>query len=274
MNASEQLQEAEALMAQGNMQEARKLYDELCRMEHLTAVERGAALFGLGACFFVHESYAPAASRLKESWELLAATSGMDDALTTRSMVLLSRTLIALGDLESGMDIGRAALRNLVRLHGQEAEQTATAAFFLSSGAYRCGRLAEAEELTLLAKRAWEKIHGEKSLQVTTCLDALAKLREICGELRQAAQLLRQSLRIKMALLGQEHEISAAALGQSGMLEARQGNWQEARQLLGRSLEIFSDLGLPENAPTTAAFREMLATCRNMLDRESDHEPE
>lgn len=261
-------------MSQGRMEEARTLYDELCRMEHLTAVERGAALFGLGACFFLHESYASAASRLKESWELLAAAAGMEDALTTRAMVLLSRALIALGDLESGMNIGRAAMRNLVSLYGQDAEQTATAAFFLSSGAYRSGRLAEAEDLILMARQAWEKIYGQESLQVTTCLDALARLREICGELGQAAQLLRQSLRIKSALLGEEHEITAASLGHVGMIEAKQGNWKEARELLSRSLEIFNDLGLPQDAPTTAAFREMLATCRNTLDRESDHESE
>ena len=89
----------------------------------------------------------------------------MEDPLTTRTMVLLSRTLIALGDLESGMEIGRGALKNLVKLYGQDADQAATAAFFLSSGAYQFGRLAEAEELTLQALQAWEKIYGNVSLQ-------------------------------------------------------------------------------------------------------------
>ena len=89
--------------------------------------------------------------QLRESWELLIASLGMEDPLTTRTMVLLSRTLIALGDLESGMEIGRGALKNLVKLYGQDADQAATAAFFLSSGAYQFGRLAEAEELTLKA---------------------------------------------------------------------------------------------------------------------------
>ena len=141
-------------MSQGNPEEAGKIYEELCRMEQLTAAERGVALFGLGTCFFLHESYAAASLQLRESWELLIASLGMEDPLTTRTMVLLSRTLIALGDLESGMEIGRGALKNLVKLYGQDADQAATAAFFLSSGAYQFGRLAEAEELTLQALQA------------------------------------------------------------------------------------------------------------------------
>ena len=101
-------------MSQGNPEEAGKIYEELCRMEQLTAAERGVALFGLGTCLFLHESYAAASLQLRESWELLIASLGMEDPLTTRTMVLLSRTLIALGDLESGMEIGRGALKNLV----------------------------------------------------------------------------------------------------------------------------------------------------------------
>ena len=102
-------------MSQGNPEEAGKIYEELCRMEQLTAAERGVALFGLGTCLFLHESYAAASLQLRESWELLIASLGMEDPLTTRTMVLLSRTLIALGDLESGMEIGRGALKNLVK---------------------------------------------------------------------------------------------------------------------------------------------------------------
>ena len=105
-------------MSQGNPEEAGKIYEELCRMEQLTAAERGVALFGLGTCLFLHESYAAASLQLRESWELLIASLGMEDPLTTRTMVLLSRTLIALGDLESGMEIGRGALKNLVKLYG------------------------------------------------------------------------------------------------------------------------------------------------------------
>lgn len=144
MNTTQLIQRAEALMSQGNPEEAGKIYEELCRMEQLTAAERGVALFGLGTCLFLHESYAAASLQLRESWELLIASLGMEDPLTTRTMVLLSRTLIALGDLESGMEIGRGALKNLVKLYGQDADQAATAAFFLSSGAYQFGRLAEA----------------------------------------------------------------------------------------------------------------------------------
>ena len=51
--------------------------------------------------------------QLRESWELLIASLGMEDPLTTRTMVLLSRTLIALGDLESGMEIGRVLSKTL-----------------------------------------------------------------------------------------------------------------------------------------------------------------
>ena len=47
-------------MSQGNPEEAGKIYEELCRMEQLTAAERGVALFGLGTCLFLHESYAAA----------------------------------------------------------------------------------------------------------------------------------------------------------------------------------------------------------------------
>ena len=111
MNTTQLIQRAEALMSQGNPEEAGKIYEELCRMEQLTAAERGVALFGLGTCLFLHESYAAASLQLRESWELLIASLGMEDPLTTRTMVLLSRTLIALGDLESGMEIGRGALK-------------------------------------------------------------------------------------------------------------------------------------------------------------------
>ena len=189
-------------MSQGNPEEAGKIYEELCRMEQLTAAERGVALFGLGTCLFLHESYAAASLQLRESWELLIASLGMEDPLTTRTMVLLSRTLIALGDLESGMEIGRGALKNLVKLYGQDADQAATAAFFLSSGAYQFGRLAEAEELTLQALQAWEKIYGHVSLQAAACLDALGKLRNVCGEKREGTDFHRRAADIKMQVLG------------------------------------------------------------------------
>ena len=51
MNTTQLIQRAEALMSQGNPEEAGKIYEELCRMEQLTAAERGVALFGLGTCF-------------------------------------------------------------------------------------------------------------------------------------------------------------------------------------------------------------------------------
>ena len=64
-------------MSQGNPEEAGKIYEELCRMEQLTAAERGVALFGLGTCLFLHESYAAASLQLRESWELLIASLGI-----------------------------------------------------------------------------------------------------------------------------------------------------------------------------------------------------
>lgn len=269
MNTAEYIQKAETLMSQGNAEEAEKLYAELCRMEQLTAAERGVALFGLGTCFFLRASYPSAASHLRESWELLLASLGMEDPMTTRAMVLLSRTLIELGDLVSGLEIGRGALKNLMGLYGREADQTATAAFFLSSGAYQAGHLAEAEDLITLALAAWEKIYGHESLQVATCLDALGKLRDVCGEQREGTDFHRQAMDIKMKLLG-EHETTAASLGHIGMAEAEQGNWGDAADLLTRSLEHFANLGADENAEGTAAFRDKLTVCRNMLAKESD----
>ena len=268
MNTAEYIQRAEALMSQGNAEEAEKLYAEICRMEQLTVAERGVALFGLGTCFFLRAAYPAAASRLRESWELLIAARGMADPLTTRAMVLLSRTLIELGDLVSGMEIGRGALKNLVGLYGREADQTATAAFFLSSGAYQSGHLAEAEELIQRALSAWEKIYGHDSLQVASCLDALGKLRDVCGEQREGTDFHRQAMAIKMKLLG-EHETTAASLGHIGMAEADQGHWQDAADMLTQSLEHFGNLGADENAEGTAAFREKLALCRTMLAKES-----
>lgn len=269
MNTAEYIHKAETLMSQGNAEEAEKLYAELCRMEQLTAAERGVALFGLGTCLFLRASYPSAASHLRESWELLLASLGMEDPLTTRAMVLLSRTLIELGDLVSGLEIGRGALKNLMGLYGREADQTATAAFFLSSGAYQAGYLAEAEDLITLALAAWENIYGHESLQVATCLDALGKLRDVCGEQREGTDFHRQAMDIKMKLLG-EHETTAASLGHIGMAEAEQGNWGDAADLLTRSLEHFANLGADENAEGTAAFRDKLTVCRNMLAKESD----
>lgn len=271
MNTTQLIQRAEALMSQGNPEEAGKIYEELCRMEQLTAAERGVALFGLGTCLFLHESYAAASLQLRESWELLIASLGMEDPLTTRTMVLLSRTLIALGDLESGMEIGRGALKNLVKLYGQDADQAATAAFFLSSGAYQFGRLAEAEELTLQALQAWEKIYGHVSLQAAACLDALGKLRNVCGEKREGTDFHRRAPDIKMQVLG-EHETTAASLGHIGMAEAELGNWKEAETLLASSLEQFDRLGVGKNAEGIAAFREKLNECRSMLAKEPTDE--
>ena len=260
-------------MSQGNPEEAGKIYDELCRMEQLTAAERGVSLFGLGTCLFLHESYAAASLQLRESWELLVAALGMEDPLTTRTMVLLSRTLIALGDLESVMEIGRGSLKNLEKLYGQDADQTATAAFFLSSGAYQIGRLAEAEELTLQALRAWEKMYGHASLQAAACLDALGKLRDVCGEKREGTDFHRRAADIKRQVLG-EHETTAASLGHIGMAEAELGNWKEAETLLASSLEQFGKLGVEKNAEGIAAFREKLTECRGMLAGEPNDEQE
>ncbi len=264
MNSTEQIQLAETLMHQGDVDRAEKMYSELCRMEHLTEVERGMALFGVGTCLFLREAYAAASSRLRESWELLFAARGMGDPLTTRTMVLLSRTLIALGDVETGMEIGRGALKNLVSLYGQDADQTATAAFFLSSGAYQLGRLAEAEDLTMQAMHAWEKVYGPVSLQVAGCLDAMGKLRSVCGEKREGTDFYRQATEIKVQLLG-EHEMAAASLGHTGLAEAELGNWKEAESLLARSLEQFRKIGVQEDAESIMAFREKLAECRAML---------
>lgn len=269
MNTTEQIQRAETLMSQGNAEEAGKLYDALCRMEHLTVAERGAALFGLGACFFIHADYAAASLRLQESWELLFSAFGMNDPRTARTMVLLSRALIALGKLESGLEIGHGALKSLMELYGPDDEQTATAAFFLSSGAYQFGRLAEAENLTLQALHAWEKLHGHDSLQVASCLDALGKLRDVCGEQREGADFHRQALEIKLKVLG-EHETTAASLGHLGMALADMEDWEEAEQLLTRSLESFRSLGADNDAKGTEPFREKLALCRSRL-KESDN---
>ncbi len=270
MNTTEHIQRAETLMSQGNAEEAEKLYGALCRMEHLTVTERGVALFGLGACFFVQEKYTAALSRLQESWELLISGMGMKAPLTTRTMVLLSRTQIALGRLEIGMEIGHGALENLMELYGPEDEQTATAAFFLSAGAYQFGRLAEAEKLTLQALHAWEKLHGRNSLQVASCLDALGKLRNVCGEKREGAEFQRQALDIKLNILG-EHEITAASLGHLGMTLADMEDWKGAEALLARSLDIFEKLGADNNAEGTENFRKTLARCRNHQDKESNN---
>ena len=118
-------------------------------------------------------------------------------------------------------------LKNLVKLYGQDADQAATAAFFLSSGAYQFGRLAEAEELTLQALQAWEKIYGHVSLQAAACLDALGKLRNVCGEKREGTDFHRRAADIKMQVLG-EHETTAASAwphrhGRSGTGELEGG---------------------------------------------------
>lgn len=257
-------------MTQGKVNEARPLYETLCRMEHLTAHERGTALFGLGSCFLIDENYDAASSRLRESWELLFPLLGPKNPETARTMVLLSRSLLAAGDLESGMEIGRGALENFIELYGAEDEQTATAAFFLSAGAYQAGRLAEAESLTFLALNAWKKIYGHDSLQAATCLDALGKLRDVCGEKREGTNFHRQALDIKLNVLG-DHEVTAASLGHVGIALAELGDWKEAKDLLARSLESFRRLGTSEDAPGTAAFREKFAVCQKMLRNEENN---
>lgn len=145
-------------MSQGNPEEAGKIYEELCRMEQLTAAERGVALFGLGTCLFLHESYAAASLQLRESWELLIASLGMEDPLTTRTMVLLSRTLITLGDLESGMEIGRGALKNLVNSTGDAVKRLRLAFSFQPSLSVRAAgrsRGADTAGFTGMGKDLW-----------------------------------------------------------------------------------------------------------------------
>ncbi|MFR0876038.1 MAG: tetratricopeptide repeat protein, partial [Bilophila wadsworthia] len=210
-----------------------------------------------------------ASLQLRESWELLIASLGMEDPLTTRTMVLLSRTLIALGDLESGMEIGRGALKNLVKLYGQDADQAATAAFFLSSGAYQFGRLGEAEELTLQALQAWEKIYGHVSLQAAACWTHWKH--GMSAAKTEGTDFHRRAADIKMQVLG-EHETTAASLGHIGMAEAELGNWKEAETLLASSLEQFDRLGVGKNAEGIAAFREKLNECRSMLAKEPTDE--
>ncbi|WP_300154057.1 tetratricopeptide repeat protein [Solidesulfovibrio sp.] len=267
MNILEQIAATEQLFSKGKIEEAMLVYDDMSRMEHLTAQEKGLVLFGLGACHLVQNDYENACSRLKESWELLLSALGAKNPSTTRTMVLLSRALIAVGSLESGMEIGRGALENLVALYGPEDAQTATAAFFLSAGAYKFGRLAEAESLTLQAMGAWEKKHGHDSLQVATCLDALGKLRDVCGEKREGVRFHRQALDIKLKILG-DHETTAASLGHAGVALAELGDWKEAATLLTRALETFRRIGAAEDAAGTALFREKLALCRQMLSKE------
>ena len=263
MNITEQMQKAEVLMSQGNTGEAVLLYQTLCRMEHLTATERGLALFGRGACALADEDYVTSTSCLKESWELLFAANGPKNPYTTRTMVLLSRSLLAIGDLDSGMEIGRGALQNLVELYGTEDEQTATAAFFLSAGAYQLNSLLEAENLINLAHNAWEKTFGYESLPVATCLDALGKLRAVCGEKSQALEFYCKALEIKQNILG-DHEVTAASIGHVGMVLSDLEEWAEAEEMLGRSLECYQRLGASDDAPGTAAFRERFALCREM----------
>ena len=270
MSIAEYIHEAESLMRQGSVDEALKSYTTLARMEHLTLDERGAVLFGLGTCRFIQEQYTAAAALLQESWELLLSARGARDPLTTRTMVLLSRTLIALGNLETGMEVGHGALKNLEELYGLDNEQTATAAFFLSAGAYRFGRLAEAESLIRQAMLAWEKLYGHDSLQVASCLDALGKLHDDCGEKREGVHLHRQALEIKLQVLG-EQENTAAALGHLGMALAKLEEWKEAEELLDRALSCFERIGTASDAGGTRAFREELEHCRHMTAGEMDN---
>ena len=271
MNVQDHLQKTETLMGQGQADEARIIFEALCRMEHHTAHERGLALFGLGACFVVGEEYDAATSCLREAWDLLFNALDPKNPYTTRTMVLLSRTLLAVGDLEQGMDIGRGALQNLMELYGPEDEQTATAAFFLSSGAYQKNSLVEAESLVNLALHAWEKNYGHTSLPVATCLDALGRLRMLCGEKREGLDFHRKTMKIKLEVLG-DHEITAASLGHVGMGLADLGEWREAEKLLGRALKNFSSIGTKADAKGTAAFRERYAECKEMLFRKQHDE--
>lgn len=274
MKITERIQRAEALMEQGDVAKAKALYDTLCRVDHLTVHERGIVLFGLGACFLVEEDYDSASSHLKESWELLFSALGAKDPYTIHAMVLLSRSLIANGNIDSGMEIGRSALQNLIELYGPDAEQTATASFFLSAGAFHLGHLAEAENLTVQAMDAWKKNYGPDSLQVATCLDALGKLREVCGEKRPGLDFYRQALEIKLKVLG-DHEITAVLLGHVGIRAADAGAWDEAVALLERSLACFQRLGTGKNAKALAFYRKKLTICQQILIEKENtaHEP-
>lgn len=261
MNIEEMICAADAYMCHDNVDAARSLYAELCRMDHLTAEQRGMALFGMGTCFFLDASYDAATVRLRESLEMLSAANSLQGPLATRTMVLLSRSLIAQGDLASGMDIGRTGLKRLIELYGVEAEQTATASFFLASGAYRSGLLAEAEDLLQQALAAWESLYGHASLQVATCLDALARLHEDCGEYAVCQDFLRQSLEIKQSLFG-ETEATAMSLGQLGIIAMKQKNWEEAAAMLGTALQSLTALAGDAVKPQLESFRAALELCK------------
>jgi len=270
MNTNELIQRAETLLQQGDLDGAEKAYQNLCRMEHLTAEERGTALFGLGACLVVQEKWQTAAHHLHESLELLISSRGAEDILATRTMGLLARVLLTLGDLPTGMDVGRAALSNLEKLHGPDDEQVATTAFFLSSGAFQSGLLAEAEDLVSKALAVWEKIAGTESFQVASCLDALGRLRAVCGEHIEAAEFYRRSLNIKERVLG-ESESTAASAGQLGLSLASLQKWEEAGDALTRSLDMFSSVGADQDPQLLQIYRDKLELCRERIAKEADN---
>ena len=263
MDASQLLNKAEELMAAERPEEAAAIYADLSAMDHLTDEERANSLFGLGTCEFLAGKPARAASSLQRAWEILYASLGMRHPFTARVMVMLSRALFAMGSLDTGMEVGRSALKTLEELYGKNHEQTATAAFFLAGGAQASERLAESEDLVRQAMDAWSELHGPKSLQVAMCLDALGVLRNLCGEQREGTDFHTAALEIKLALLGERLD-TALACGAVGIAEATQENWSVASSRLAQALRILEQC---EEKPEQdrATFLQYLEECRKHL---------
>lgn len=251
-------------MAEENLEQAATIYAELCAMEHLTQEEMARSLFGLGTCNYVTGRPDTAAPLLQRAWEILYASAGMQHPLTAKVMVMLSRALFALGNMQTGMEVGRSALQILEGLYGKHHEQTATAAFFLASGAIDANRLAESEDLVCQAMESWGLLHGKDSLQVAMCLDALGVLRDLCGENREGTDFHTQALEIKLARLGEIAE-TAQACGAIGMAEAKLKNWPAACERLTQALRILKGCDQEEVDKDIAAFSKCLEMCRSNM---------
>ena len=250
-------------MSSEHPEEAAAIYADLCAMEHLTDEERANSLFGLGTCEFLAGKASKAAASLQRSWEILYASVGMQHPFTARVMVMLARALFAMGSMDTGMEVGRSALKTLESLYGKNHDQTATAAFFLAGGAQASERLAESEDLVRQAMDAWTELHGRNSLQVAMCLDALGVLRNLCGEHREGTDFHTDALEIKLELLGERLD-TALACGAVGIAETKQENWSVASERLAQALRILEQCG-DEARPDRATFLQYMDECRKHL---------
>lgn len=174
--------------------------------------------------------------------------SQKDDRIT--DMIRECESLCSEGQIDKALELGREAVKEALRLYGEDAQRTADALSVLAQALQYEGDLAGAEDLYRRALKIRENILGPEHEGTATSLNDLALLLRTRGDLVEGEQLCRRAMAIRRNVLGPEHPLAGLSIGTLALLRQSMGDLVGAEPLFREALSIYERSLGPEDQET------------------------